>query len=141
MPLDDLMWPRAFGVPPVPVPGTFSFTWSYGRCSMCAKEGSAWSQTPDSIPMPGVSVSASSPPAWRHPTADHPASFPTLGLYPDVNYQVPAMIRALRWIALVLPLLLGPPPAPAAAARKPNVIVFLVDDMGWTDCGVQGSTY
>lgn len=25
--------------------------------------------------------------------------------------------------------------------RKPNVIVFLVDDMGWTDCGAYGSTY
>lgn len=25
--------------------------------------------------------------------------------------------------------------------RKPNVILFLVDDMGWTDCGAYGSTY
>jgi arylsulfatase A-like enzyme len=32
--------------------------------------------------------------------------------------------------------------APAAApARTPNVIVFLVDDMGWVDCGVYGSRY
>src|SRR5512137_1390234 len=29
----------------------------------------------------------------------------------------------------------------AIAARKPNVIVFLVDDMGWMDCGVYGSKY
>src|SRR5688572_842996 len=29
----------------------------------------------------------------------------------------------------------------ASAARKPNVIVFLVDDMGWVDCGVYGSKY
>ncbi|MBI3882187.1 MAG: sulfatase [Verrucomicrobia bacterium] len=28
-----------------------------------------------------------------------------------------------------------------AAARKPNVIVFLVDDMGWMDCGAYGSKY
>ena len=28
-----------------------------------------------------------------------------------------------------------------AADRKPNVIVFLVDDMGWMDCGVYGSKY
>ncbi|MBI5773149.1 MAG: sulfatase [Verrucomicrobia bacterium] len=29
----------------------------------------------------------------------------------------------------------------SAAARKPNVIVFLVDDMGWMDCGAYGSKY
>ncbi len=29
----------------------------------------------------------------------------------------------------------------AAAERKPNVIVFLVDDMGWMDCGAYGSKY
>jgi arylsulfatase A-like enzyme len=27
------------------------------------------------------------------------------------------------------------------AARKPNIILFLVDDMGWMDCGAYGSTY
>lgn len=27
------------------------------------------------------------------------------------------------------------------AANKPNVILFLVDDMGWMDCGVYGSKY
>jgi arylsulfatase A-like enzyme len=27
------------------------------------------------------------------------------------------------------------------AADKPNVILFLVDDMGWRDCGAYGSTY
>src|SRR6187399_861686 len=26
-------------------------------------------------------------------------------------------------------------------ARRPNVIVFLVDDMGWMDCGAYGSKY
>lgn len=29
----------------------------------------------------------------------------------------------------------------AADTRKPNVILFLVDDMGWMDCGVYGSKY
>jgi len=28
-----------------------------------------------------------------------------------------------------------------ASAAKPNVIVFLVDDMGWMDCGAYGSKY
>ena len=28
-----------------------------------------------------------------------------------------------------------------AAEKKPNVIVFLVDDMGWMDSGVYGSQY
>lgn len=27
------------------------------------------------------------------------------------------------------------------AAEKPNVVLFLVDDMGWMDCGVYGSKY
>lgn len=29
----------------------------------------------------------------------------------------------------------------AAAADKPNVVLFLVDDMGWMDCGAYGSQY
>lgn len=32
-------------------------------------------------------------------------------------------------------------PAPLRAAERPNVILFLVDDMGWTDCGAYGSKY
>ncbi|HEX4147533.1 MAG TPA: sulfatase, partial [Pirellulales bacterium] len=28
-----------------------------------------------------------------------------------------------------------------AAERKPNIVVFLVDDMGWMDCGAYGSKY
>ena len=31
--------------------------------------------------------------------------------------------------------------AVCAAAPKPNVILFLVDDMGWMDCGANGSKY
>ncbi len=29
----------------------------------------------------------------------------------------------------------------AAPERRPNVVLFLVDDMGWMDCGVYGSRY
>lgn len=29
----------------------------------------------------------------------------------------------------------------SAADRKPNVVLFLVDDMGWMDCGAYGSKY
>jgi len=41
-------------------------------------------------------------------------------------------------------LLLAPLAALHAAdqpARKPNVVLFLVDDMGWMDCGAYGSLY
>ena len=31
--------------------------------------------------------------------------------------------------------------AHSASAARPNVVLFLVDDMGWMDCGVQGSKY
>jgi arylsulfatase A-like enzyme len=31
--------------------------------------------------------------------------------------------------------------AAEAAGRKPNVVLFLVDDMGWMDCGAYGSQY
>lgn len=37
--------------------------------------------------------------------------------------------------------LLAALPHATAAAEKPNVIVFLVDDMGWMDCGAYGSKY
>ena len=30
---------------------------------------------------------------------------------------------------------------PCLAADKPNIVLFLVDDMGWMDCGVYGSKY
>ena len=57
------------------------------------------------------------------------------------------------WLAaLGVPLVLGactaepdaPAPSPAAAAaaeRPPNIVFFLVDDMGWRDVGVFGSTF
>src|SRR5579875_1992670 len=38
---------------------------------------------------------------------------------------------------LLLPLLLRPPPA-AGAPPKPNVLIFLADDMGYSDPGCYG---
>src|SRR5262245_37741201 len=29
----------------------------------------------------------------------------------------------------------------SAGGRRPNVVMFLVDDMGWMDCGAYGSKY
>lgn len=42
---------------------------------------------------------------------------------------------------LVLGAALLVAPQVDAAAKKPNVVLFLVDDMGWMDCGVYGSKY
>lgn len=44
-------------------------------------------------------------------------------------------------LTLVCLLISGVASMSSAAQRKPNVIVFLVDDMGWMDCGVYGSKY
>lgn len=54
------------------------------------------------------------------------------------------MCPPTRWrLASLALVLLGSPALPAAepAARRPNVVVFLVDDMGWLDCGAYGSQY
>lgn len=45
-----------------------------------------------------------------------------------------------RTIPLLTALLLAPLPA-LHAADRPNVVFFLVDDMGWMDSGVYGSKY
>ncbi len=47
-------------------------------------------------------------------------------------------------LALLSALLLAPLAALQAAdvrSKKPNVVLFLVDDMGWMDCGAYGSQY
>ena len=36
---------------------------------------------------------------------------------------------------------LGIPAAFAASERPPNIVFFLVDDLGWSDVGVFGSTF
>ena len=47
--------------------------------------------------------------------------------------------HALRYLALFA--FLASRHFAECAALKPNVIVFLVDDMGWMDCGAYGSKY
>jgi arylsulfatase A-like enzyme len=49
--------------------------------------------------------------------------------------HVSLIARLMLVPALVLPAL------STASADKPNVIIFLVDDMGWMDCGAYGSQY
>ena len=48
-----------------------------------------------------------------------------------------------RWLALVVAVSVCAQVFGAASMTppKPNVIVFLVDDMGWADCGIYGSKY
>ncbi len=57
--------------------------------------------------------------------------------YPDMTFSPGTAMKSLT--ALLLLLTLGS--AATRAADKPNVVLFLVDDMGWRDCGVYGSTY
>ena len=47
-------------------------------------------------------------------------------------------MKAILSFLAILGIFCGPL---SAVERKPNVIVFLVDDMGWMDCGAYGSKY
>src|SRR5688572_4928671 len=57
-----------------------------------------------------------------------------------MNMNAKTMIRraGLTWVAMAMAVVTA---WAAPAARKPNVVLFLVDDMGWMDCGVYGSRY
>lgn len=50
-------------------------------------------------------------------------------------------MRTAVVVGFFLTGLLVAPCAAAAASARPNVVVFLVDDMGWVDCGIYGSKY
>ena len=47
----------------------------------------------------------------------------------------------MRLSSLLLSFLACAPLAAGSAASRPNVVLFLVDDMGWADCGAYGSQY
>lgn len=51
------------------------------------------------------------------------------------------MKRMLTLFAALLAIPLGNLQGDDVIGEKPNVVLFLVDDMGWMDCGVYGSTY
>jgi arylsulfatase A-like enzyme len=48
-------------------------------------------------------------------------------------------MRSLTGLIILTALAVSP--LVAAEAARPNVVLFLVDDMGWTDCGAYGSRY
>ncbi|MBI1356934.1 MAG: sulfatase-like hydrolase/transferase [Acidobacteria bacterium] len=58
-----------------------------------------------------------------------------MGLQPDQNLSRRAFLRtaALAAAAAALPA--------ASQTRPPNVILFVIDDLGWMDLGCQGSTF
>ena len=49
----------------------------------------------------------------------------------------PPVMRILQCVALILACL----PSAASGAGKPNIVLFLVDDMGWMDSEPYGSRY
>lgn len=63
----------------------------------------------------------------------------------SVRLRPPVSLRSsaafLAWILLAACAVLPARPAFAAAARPPNVVLFLVDDFGWSDLGCYGSTF
>lgn len=54
--------------------------------------------------------------------------------------RLPFATRCFASVGAAL-LIVGTNPSSFADSSRPNVILFLVDDMGWMDCGVYGSQY
>jgi arylsulfatase A-like enzyme len=61
-------------------------------------------------------------------------------LWQGAAYELRSTAMLLRSLFFSLCLTL-PSLALAASAGRPNIILFLVDDMGWRDCGAYGSNY
>lgn len=51
------------------------------------------------------------------------------------------LLSVLVSLLLVSPSLLSAQPEPSPSDKQPNIVLFLVDDMGWRDVGVYGSTF
>jgi uncharacterized sulfatase len=45
---------------------------------------------------------------------------------------------SVRYLLIPLALLAGAGPACASGPKRPNIVVFLADDLGWADCPVHG---
>ena len=57
---------------------------------------------------------------------------------PSNSHAFEAAARLLAAAAAAAVLLAGPLAAPARAEERPNVIVFVADDLGWSDVGFHG---
>ena len=58
--------------------------------------------------------------------------------------MIPGPVRRQFSVLLVLPILLAVSALAAAettSSKPPNIVLFYIDDLGWMDLGVQGSTF
>ena len=53
---------------------------------------------------------------------------------PEPHHDAPEGTARMRTALAVLTLIA----APAAAAERPDIVVFLADDLGWSDCSLYG---
>ena len=55
--------------------------------------------------------------------------------------QIPCMMAAILSLLFLIGLLPLAKLEGAADLEKPNIILFVIDDLGWNDTGVQGAEY